>query len=67
MKMGEGVTGWVAEHQSPVALASKAAHDPRFKMFPALVEDTYEAFLSVPLMNKGRAIGVDQHPSPRAA
>jgi signal transduction protein with GAF and PtsI domain len=58
MKMGEGVTGWVAEHQSPVALPAKAAADPRFKMFPALVEDTYEAFLSVPVMNKGRAIGV---------
>ena len=27
-------------------------------MFPALVEDTYEAFLSVPLMSKGKAIGV---------
>ena len=25
MKIGEGVTGWVAEHQSPVALASSAA------------------------------------------
>ena len=25
MKMGEGVTGWVAEHQSPVALSSNAA------------------------------------------
>lgn len=58
MKIGEGVTGWVAEHQSPVALAANAAADPRFKMFPALVEDTYEAFLSVPVMNKGRAIGV---------
>ena len=23
MKIGEGVTGWVAEHQSPVALASQ--------------------------------------------
>ena len=41
-----------------MALPAKAAADPRFKMFPALVEDTYEAFLSVPLMNKGRAIGV---------
>ncbi len=40
------------------ALASRAAQDSRFKMFPALVEDTYEAFLSVPLINKGRAIGV---------
>ena len=58
MKIGEGVTGWVAEHQSPVALASRASQDSRFKMFPALVEDTYEAFLSVPLINKGRAIGV---------
>jgi two-component system, response regulator PdtaR len=58
MKMGEGLTGWVAEHQSPVALASKAANDPRFKIFPALIEDTYEAFLSVPLITKGKAIGV---------
>src|SRR5271157_585653 len=38
MKMGEGVTGWVAEHKSPVALSSKAADDPRFKIFPALIE-----------------------------
>ena len=58
MRMGEGVTGWVAEHQSSVALAGNAAADPRFKSFPALVEDTYEAFLSVPVINKGRAIGV---------
>ena len=58
MKMGEGVTGWVAEHQSPVALSSNATSDSRFKLFPALIEDTYEAFLSVPLVNKGKAIGV---------
>src|SRR5258708_26333682 len=58
VKMGEGVTGWVAEHQSPVALSSKAASDPRSKIFPTLVEDTYQAFLSVPLINKGKAIGV---------
>jgi len=58
MKMGEGVTGWVAEHQSPVALSSNAANDPRSKIFPALVEDTYQAFLSVPLVNKGKAFGI---------
>jgi len=58
MKMGEGITGWVAEHQSCVALATNAAADSRFKIFPALIEDTYEAFLSVPLVNKGKAIGV---------
>ncbi|MEO7144579.1 MAG: ANTAR domain-containing protein [Bryobacteraceae bacterium] len=58
MKMGEGVTGWVAEHQSVVALASSATADNRFKRFPGLIEDTYEAFLSVPLLNKGSVIGV---------
>jgi two-component system, response regulator PdtaR len=58
MQMGEGVTGWVAEHQSAVALSSNAAADNRFKIFPALIEDTYEAFLSVPLINKGKVIGV---------
>src|SRR5262249_5179447 len=58
MKIGEGVTGWVEEHQSPVALSSRAAEDPRSKIFPTLVEDTYQAFLSVPVVNRGHAIGV---------
>jgi two-component system, response regulator PdtaR len=58
MKMGEGVTGWVAEHKSVVALASNAAADRRFKRFQALVEDTYQAFLSVPLVSGGDIIGV---------
>jgi two-component system, response regulator PdtaR len=58
MKMGEGVTGWVAEHKSVVALASNAASDRRFKRFQALIEDTYEAFLSVPLVAAGDIIGV---------
>jgi signal transduction protein with GAF and PtsI domain len=58
MKMGEGVTGWVAEHKSVVALSSNAAADERFKLLPALIEDTYEAFLSVPLVSGGDIIGV---------
>jgi uroporphyrinogen-III synthase len=58
MKMGEGVTGWVAEHKSVVALASNAASDRRFKRFQALVEDTYQAFLSIPLVSGGDIIGV---------
>jgi two-component system, sensor histidine kinase and response regulator len=58
VKLGEGVTGWVAQHQSVVALGSQASADPRFKSFSSLVEDTYEAFLSVPLVSKGRTIGV---------
>src|SRR5262249_52499228 len=58
MKLGEGVTGWVAEHKSVVALGSNAAADPRFKRFQTLIEDTYEAFLSVPLVSGGQVIGV---------
>src|SRR3954452_2038138 len=58
LKMGEGVTGWVAEHKSVVALESNAGSDRRFKKFQALVEDTYEAFLSVPLLSRGEVIGV---------
>jgi signal transduction protein with GAF and PtsI domain len=58
VKMGEGITGWVAENQAPVALSANASEDPRFKIFAALIEDTYEALISVPLINKGRAIGV---------
>jgi uroporphyrinogen-III synthase len=58
MKVGEGVTGWVAEHKSVVALSDHASSDARFKHFPALVEDTYQAFLSVPLVSGGEVIGV---------
>jgi len=58
LKMGEGVTGWVAEHKAVVALSEAASSDVRFKRFPALVEDTYEAFLSVPLVSGGDIIGI---------
>jgi len=58
LRVGQGITGWVAEHQEPVALSENAALDPRFRFFHELPEDTYEAFLSVPLMCRGRVVGV---------
>ncbi len=58
LRVGQGITGWVAEHQEPVAIAEKAALDPRFQFFHELPEDSYEAFLSVPLMCRGRVVGV---------
>src|SRR5580692_3798641 len=48
LKIGEGITGWVAEHREPVAVALNAMKDPRFKLFNDLPEDHFEAFLSVP-------------------
>jgi len=57
LRVGQGITGWVAEHHEPVAIAEKAAQDPRFQFFHELPEDSYEAFLSVPLMCRGRVVG----------
>ncbi len=58
LRVGEGITGWVAEHNEPVAIPQNAAQDPRFRFFHELPEDSYEAFLSVPLMCRGRVVGV---------
>ena len=58
LRVGQGITGWVAEHREPVALAENACHDPRFKFFSELPEDRYEAFLSVPILCHGRLVGV---------
>jgi len=58
LRVGQGITGWVAEHREPVAVAEKAAQDPRFQFFHELPEDSYEAFLSVPVMCRGRVVGV---------
>src|SRR5579884_4132803 len=38
IKAGEGVTGWVAQHNSVVALSRNAPADARFKWLPALIE-----------------------------
>jgi signal transduction protein with GAF and PtsI domain len=57
LRVGQGITGWVAAHNEPVAISERAALDPRFQFFHELPEDTYEAFLSVPLMCRGRVVG----------
>src|SRR5688572_16836983 len=75
MKIGEGVTGWVAQNRAIVALPARASSDPRFKAFSNLPEDRYEAFLSAPLISSGEVIGVinihhkqpHQHTSEEAA
>src|SRR2546427_9535038 len=58
LQVGEGITGWVAEHREPVAVSKNASKDPRFQFFHELPEDSYEAFLSVPLLSRGRVVGV---------
>jgi uroporphyrinogen-III synthase len=58
LRVGQGVTGWVAVHREPVSITRRAWQDPRFLVFKELPEDNYEAFLSVPLLSRGRVVGV---------
>lgn len=58
LRMGQGITGWVAEHRKPVAIGRNAYQDRRFLSFMELPEDRYEAFLSVPVLCRDRVVGV---------
>jgi uroporphyrinogen-III synthase len=58
LRVGQGITGWVAEHRQLVAVGRHAFEDPRFQTFNELPEDRYEAFLSVPVLSRGKPVGV---------
>lgn len=58
MKKGEGITGWVVEHEKTVVLEKEAYKDPRFKFFKELPEDKFESFLSVPILDENGVVGV---------
>jgi uroporphyrinogen-III synthase len=58
IQLGEGITGWVAEHREPVAIASNASNDPRFVIFKNLPEDHFEAILCTPIISASKVVGV---------
>lgn len=58
LKLGQGITGWVAEHRKPVAIPSGALRDPRFQALRDLPEDLFEAMLAVPVQTAGKIVGV---------
>jgi signal transduction protein with GAF and PtsI domain len=58
LKLDEGLTGWVARERRLVAISREAYRDPRFKYFGELPEDTFEAFLSAPVIARNRVVGV---------
>ena len=68
LALSEGLTGWVAREKRLLAISKEAYHDPRFKFFSNLPEDTYEAFLSAPIISRRGVEGVinvqhrDPHP-----
>jgi len=57
LRLGQGITGgWRSTGSS--GRGADASQDPRFQLFKDLPEDKFEAFLSVPVMCRGRVVGV---------
>ena len=55
-KVGEGFTGWVAQHGEPL-LVNDANNDPRGRTIPG-TDDVDESMLVVPMRYDGQTIGV---------
>lgn len=68
LSLDEGLTGWVARERRLLAISREAYNDPRFKTFSELEADTYEAFLSAPVIARNRVVGVInvQHRDPHS-
>mgnify|MGYP003345885209 CR=1 FL=1 len=58
----------MARERRLLSVSREAYLDPRFKLFTDLPEDTYEAFLSVPIIVRNEVVGVInvQHREPHA-
>ena len=58
LRLNEGLTGWVARERRLLAISREAYNDSRFKYFKDLPQDTFEAFLSVPIISQSKVVGV---------
>lgn len=56
LRWGEGLTGWAAAHETPVA-SSDAASDPRFVYLPETRETAFRSLAAVPLRSGARVLG----------
>jgi sugar diacid utilization regulator/putative methionine-R-sulfoxide reductase with GAF domain len=57
MKVGEGVTGWVAETRQPTRVLD-VAMEPHWHWVPGLDEERFTSMLSVPIESGPRMVGV---------
>ncbi|HTM20875.1 MAG TPA: GAF domain-containing protein [Kofleriaceae bacterium] len=57
LRVGEGITGMVAECMRPVSVAVAGQHDS-YEHVPGLGEERFPAFVGVPLLGAGRVTGV---------
>jgi two-component system, NarL family, sensor kinase len=59
LRLGEGVSGWVAENREVVAIPEDKWSDPRYKYNPELEGERFSSMLSVPVVSKtGELLGV---------
>src|ERR1700690_2061412 len=58
LRLSEGLTGWVARERRLLAISREAYKDSRFKYFGELPEDSFDAFLSAPVIARNRVVGV---------
>lgn len=58
LKLDEGLTGWVARERRLLSISREAYRDPRFKFFGELPQDSFEAFLSAPVIARNKVVGV---------
>jgi len=58
MKLGEGITGSVAQYGETIVIEKHAYKDQRFARVSDLPDDLFESFLSVPIKNNNIIVGV---------
>ncbi len=59
LNSGEGLVGWSAQTGKPVMLRERALEDPRFRYFPELEEERFQAMMTVPMTSAdGQVVAV---------
>ncbi|MDQ4068428.1 MAG: GAF domain-containing protein, partial [Actinomycetota bacterium] len=57
LALGEGIAGWVARHGEPAVVPDKWK-DRRYRYIPELRGEEFTSMVSVPMLGRGRVVGV---------
>lgn len=57
LALGEGIAGWVARHAEPAVVPNKW-QDSRYRYIPELRGEDFTSMVSVPMLVRGRVVGV---------
>ncbi|HEV2760398.1 MAG TPA: GAF domain-containing protein, partial [Acidimicrobiales bacterium] len=57
LALGEGIAGWVAKHARPAVVPDKWK-DSRYRYIPELRGQDFASMVSVPMLARGRVVGV---------